>query len=161
MKRGEEFRLVVGRDADAGVGHLEEQRDRLAVRRRLGRAVGVAGDEVPDVVRVFHVGQRARHVLARRDGANLQLDGTLRREFDRVGYEVGDNLADSHVVAEQPLGYVRRDAVVEHELLVVRLDALHLQRQVDARLDREGLDVERQLLGFNLGKVQHVGDERE
>ena len=91
-----------------------------------------------------------------------ELDGPpLGRELHRVPDEVGDDLPQAHLVADEPPRDAVVDAVVEDQALRVGLDGLHLEAQVDARLEQKRPALERHLIRLNLGKIQHVVDDGE
>lgn len=100
----------------------------------------------------------AREVPTRRIGlpVGYQLDSALLCEFDRIGYEVNQDVSQSRLVHIQPL----RDAVIYQlqklEVLLLGLNVMHVKNFVKELSDADGLHVQLKLLGLDFRKVKDV-----
>ena len=134
-ERLEEPLDAIGRDADAGVAHRKlKSQGRL---RLLGGAARLRG---------------VTHLDGHASGGG---------ELDRVVDQVGQDLAQSRDVADDPIGYALVDAVGEFEFLGGRGDGEQVECFLDAGGQVDRLQFEVHLARLDLGEVEDVVDDGE
>ena len=162
-------------DPDAAVHHLDQPaRDREAEAGAFEMAVGFALDLVEFAK--YQLGlfggdadagildrDMDRGLLPRAFGHAGHADQhmALQREFHGVSNEIGQHLADPPRVADE-MGRQEDVVVDQHRQSLVAGGGLQQRDDlVDAAFQVEGLGMQHQLLGLDLGIIQHVVDDHQ
>src|SRR5581483_7602170 len=81
-------------------------------------------------------------------------------ELYGIAHEVGDDLAQAHLVTEQRAGQRGVDGPGYVDVLLVGLGCQQLDYALHAVVERQRGRVELQLVGFDLGEVEDLVDQR-
>ena len=93
--------------------------------------------------------------------ADLEADIPLLGELDGIAHVVDQDLAESEFVTDQLIGNIRRYVDDELQSLLVGLFGGQIDQVIEQIIEGEGLRIERQLAGLNLGKVEDIVDDAE
>ena len=82
-------------------------------------------------------------------------------ELERIAHEVDEDLQQPRPVCNQIVGNIVGHADSELEMPIARLNGERLQPALERAAEREGLGIEINPSGFDLGQVEDVVDDAE
>lgn len=93
--------------------------------------------------------------------ADFEANIPLLGELDGIAHVVDQDLAESQFVTDQLIGNIRRYVDDELQSLLVGLFGGQIDQVIEQIIEGEGLRIERQLAGLNLGKIEYIVDDAE
>ena len=110
---------------------------------------------------IMHRKVEQQAIAATLGEADLEADIPLLGELDGIAHVVDQDLAESQFVTDQLIGNIRRYVDDELQSLLVGLFGGQIDQVIEQIIEGEGLRIERQLAGLNLGKVEDIVDDAE